>query len=143
MALAPPNAATLARPHRSPIDLFFCRGARPFEKRRLCSSTWTLRAGLAAFLELAQQGAPPVLDVCMPYTPSGDLQVACSYKCKQSDLSAQLGTFSLMQLTSVWQVGGRRTENKRGNNASRASTWPGPRVLVMPHIKRQPHTTRA
>jgi hypothetical protein len=84
-------------------DFFFCRATALGEERN-CASTWSLAAGVSALMRLTAAGELPVLERCMPYSPSAMGEVGCSYDCKSVDATIKGGAFKYVQLDEPWLV---------------------------------------
>ena len=108
-------------------DFFFCRATSLGEERN-CASTWSLSAGVAALMRLTSTGELPVLERCMPYSPSSMGEVKCLYDCKSVDPTLKGGTFKFVQLDEPWLVRVWRCGRLRA--WARALQWP----------RRQPRT---
>lgn len=81
-------------------DFLFCRTLEPGEERT-CSSSWSMRAGVQAFIDLTRKNQYPVLEACMPYQPDN---LACFYDCQDVEPSLKLGRFSYLQVQTLVDV---------------------------------------
>ena len=57
-------------------DFFFCKSLPAGEERK-CSSSWTMRGGLEALVQITRDKKYPTVEVCMPYNPVGGQATAC------------------------------------------------------------------
>ncbi|KAI8467901.1 MAG: hypothetical protein J3K34DRAFT_523368 [Monoraphidium minutum] len=81
-------------------DFFFCLSVEPGQERT-CGTSWSIKAGMAAWVRLAREGRYPVLKRCLPYTPANP---TCDYRCKDTDPRLEQGSFTWLQLQNPWEV---------------------------------------
>jgi hypothetical protein len=69
---------------------------------RTCGSGMSMREGVTNWLNIHKAKQLPVLESCMPYTPTSP---SCSkYKCRTSVPELQMGGFLATPLSSTWEM---------------------------------------
>lgn len=85
----------------SEMDFFFCKSL-PRGEERQCTSSWNMRDGLRALVDMIDGKRYPTTDTCLPYDPTSP---SCSdADCDYIDPSLKQGEFSYISLETPWEI---------------------------------------
>eukprot|EP00878_Enallax_costatus_P014857 GHUV01015552.1.p2 GENE.GHUV01015552.1~~GHUV01015552.1.p2 ORF type:complete len:244 (+),score=35.84 GHUV01015552.1:2153-2884(+) len=101
-------------------DFYWCQSVADGEERS-CTSSWTVKAGVQAWVQLTNDHKYPATERCMPYKPLATIQQCLHPACQERDLAVRQGTFTYLRLESGWQM--QEQIRNHGSAITRCEVW--------------------